>query len=122
MSSNKRLGTDPLAWIKNSKETEEEEKVNTSQTSLITPSKKNESTNTSKKGLAEGLTRATFIIKEELLEKIKQHSYWERKSIKDIIEDMIETYFHMKRWRDFNNIDWYLLNNVINVYIVYRVN
>jgi hypothetical protein len=47
-------------------------------------------------GLSPGETRATFIIKKELLEKIKDIAYWERVLIKDIInlamEETIKNY------------------------------
>ena len=41
-------------------------------------------------GLSEEETRATFIIKKELLEKIKDIAYWERVKIKDIINLALE--------------------------------
>jgi hypothetical protein len=44
----------------------------------------------------EGETRATFIVREDLLEKIKAVAYWERARIKDIINgalvDVVERY------------------------------
>jgi hypothetical protein len=41
-------------------------------------------------GLSEEETRATFIVKKELLEKIKDIAYWERVKIKDIINLALE--------------------------------
>ena len=46
---------------------------------------KREITKTSQTGTKENETRATFIIKEELLEKLKSIAYWERAMIKDVI-------------------------------------
>jgi hypothetical protein len=42
---------------------------------------------TSKIGTKEHETRATFIVYEEQLEKLKAISYWERLLIKDVISD-----------------------------------
>jgi hypothetical protein len=44
------------------------------------------------KGLKPGETRATFILKEEALEKIKAIAYWDRQNIKDIVQIAIEAY------------------------------
>jgi hypothetical protein len=41
-------------------------------------------------GLNEEETRATFIIKKELLEKVKDIAYWERVRIKDVINLALE--------------------------------
>lgn len=41
--------------------------------------------NSSKAGTKENDTRATFILNEELLEKLKSIAYWERKTIKNVI-------------------------------------
>jgi hypothetical protein len=37
-------------------------------------------------------TRATFIIKVSSLEKLKAISYWERKTIKNILDEALTTY------------------------------
>jgi len=52
-----------------------------------------------KRGLQEDLIRATFIIKQEHLEKIKAFAYWERIQIKDVIENMCEQFFENKKVR-----------------------
>jgi hypothetical protein len=44
------------------------------------------------KGLKPGETRATFIVKEEALEKIKAIAYWDRQNIKDIVQMAIDAY------------------------------
>ncbi len=53
-------------------------------------------TKTSQEGTKENETRATFIVKEELLDKVKAIAYWERSLIKDVInkalEESIENY------------------------------
>ena len=44
------------------------------------------------RGLKTGETRATFIVKEDALEKIKAIAYWDRQNIKDIVQTAIEAY------------------------------
>jgi ribosomal protein S25 len=44
-----------------------------------------EVTKSSQEGTKENETRATFIINEELLEKLKAIAYWDRVLIKDVI-------------------------------------
>jgi len=57
--------------------------------------KKNEVT--SKSGLEPEWTRATFIMKEEYSKKIKAVSYWERKSIKEVVDEIMGSYFKDKK-------------------------
>lgn len=88
----KRLGTVPkgLEWI--SEETEEQVIVPAAKTSDV-------SVSAAKRGLQEDLIRATFIIKQDHLEKIKAFAYWERIQIKDVIEDMCEQFFEKRKIR-----------------------
>jgi len=51
---------------------------------------KKEITKTSQIGTKEKETRATFIVNEDLLEKMKALAYWERVLIKDIINQAFE--------------------------------
>ena len=55
-----------------------------------------EITKSSQDKTPEGETRATFIVREDILEKIKAVAYWERARIKDIINgalvDVVERY------------------------------
>ncbi len=46
---------------------------------------KQEIKNSSKAGTKENETRATFIVNDELLEKLKGISYWDRVPIKDLV-------------------------------------
>ncbi len=50
-------------------------------------------TKTSQEGLKEGWTRATFIMREHLLEKLKAQAYWERIEIKELINTIFSSYF-----------------------------
>jgi hypothetical protein len=48
-----------------------------------------EVTKTSQEGTKENEIRATFILREELLEKLKAIAYWERLLIKDVVHSAI---------------------------------
>ena len=54
-------------------------------------------TKTTYDGLREGWTRATFILREDYLEKIKSLAYWKRKNIKEIMDDVLEEYLKGKK-------------------------
>lgn len=49
-------------------------------------------TSSSQKGLPQGLTRMTFIVREEHQDKLKVISFRQRTSIKEILEQAIENY------------------------------
>ncbi len=53
---------------------------------------KKEITKTSQIGTKEKETRATFIVNEDLLEKLKSLAYWDRVLIKDIVNNAFEDY------------------------------
>ncbi|MDR3550402.1 MAG: hypothetical protein P4L31_03245 [Candidatus Babeliales bacterium] len=46
--------------------------------------------------VCEGWNRATFILRVEHLEKLKAISYWDRTTIKDIMNDVISSYLENK--------------------------
>lgn len=46
----------------------------------------------SQEGTKEGDTRATFILKEELLDKLKAIAYWDRVMIKEVINTALSEY------------------------------
>lgn len=48
--------------------------------------------NVSQEGLTADYTRATFIVEVELLEKLKDHAYTERVSLKDLINKILRDY------------------------------
>jgi hypothetical protein len=54
-------------------------------------------TKTSYEGLREGWTRATFILREGYLEKIKSLAYWKRKNIKEVMDEALEEYLKGKK-------------------------
>lgn len=49
-----------------------------------------EITKSSQEGTKENETRATFIVKEDLLEKLKAVAYWDRLLIKDVINEALQ--------------------------------
>jgi len=49
-----------------------------------------EITKSSQEGTKENETRATFIINEELLEKLKAIAYWDRVLIKDVVNTALQ--------------------------------
>lgn len=51
-----------------------------------------EITKSSQEGTRENETRATFIVREDLLEKLKGISYWERRMIKEIVGEALGDY------------------------------
>lgn len=54
---------------------------------------------TSKAGLPEGWSRATFIVKEEYLEKLKDYSYWERLTLKEAMDGILSQFFNGREVR-----------------------
>lgn len=51
-----------------------------------------EITKSSQEGTKENETRATFIVKEDILDKLKAVSYWERSLIKDVVNTALGSY------------------------------
>lgn len=58
--------------------------------------KENHGARTSEAGLKAEWTRATFIVKKEHLEKIKAMAYWERKKVKDVMEEALDSFIKDK--------------------------
>lgn len=48
--------------------------------------------NSSEKGLKDGWTRDTFILRKDYLEKIRALAYWERKKVKEVIDEALGSY------------------------------
>ena len=49
-----------------------------------------EVTKSTQQGTKEGETRATFIVREDLLEKVKEIAYWDRILFKDVVNKALE--------------------------------
>ena len=108
MAKKERLGSDPfkessLNWIQDTREKEKPIKKGNSKHSLQSNKSIHSKQSlhsvhsTMKKGLKEGWTRATLIIKDEHLEKIKEVAYWDRKKIKEIVDEALTNYFKNKK-------------------------
>lgn len=50
----------------------------------------------SQEGLQENFTRATFIVREDLLKKLKDYAYTERATLKDTVNEMLEQFLDGK--------------------------
>ena len=62
-----------------------------------TPHVSNVSTSASSKGLPKGWTRATFIVRQDLLHKVKRAAYWDRIQIKDVVTEALNAYLVDKK-------------------------
>jgi len=54
-------------------------------------------TSTSSKGLPKGWTRATFIVRQDLVHKVKRAAYWDRRQIKDLVTEALDAYLVDKK-------------------------
>lgn len=88
MAKKARLGTDPLEWIGDTR--------GKSKQGLPRKSKDRPSI---ERGLPPGWTRATFIVRQDHLDKLKALAYWDRRSIKELVEAALASYLKGKRIR-----------------------
>ncbi len=51
----------------------------------------------SQEGLQDGWTRATFILRKDHLEKVKALAYWDRKKVKEVIDEVLGVYLRGRR-------------------------
>ena len=95
MSKKPRLGSDPLSWIKDSRKKTKDSKqsLHSIQSKRNTQSK----SKTTKQGLKEGWARATFIVREDYIDKLKAVAYWDRKQIKEVINEALTAYLKGKK-------------------------
>jgi hypothetical protein len=101
MADKHNTTNEPFFWIKSNRKAEntgqsELDKPNTSDLSIgpqsdSRPSRiqPNVSHDSARAGLQPGWTRATFIIREEYLSKLKDRAYWDRKAIKDVLDNIL---------------------------------
>jgi uncharacterized protein YnzC (UPF0291/DUF896 family) len=54
-------------------------------------------TRSSQEGLKDGWIRATFILREDYLEKVKALAYWKRKNIKEVMDEVLGAYLKGKK-------------------------
>jgi len=94
---NKKMGTDPLAWINQEPEREEEKPLEVPRNNMGRPRTiYREYEKSSQEGLQDNYTRATFIVREDLLKMLKDCAYTERRSLKDMVNEMLEIYLDGK--------------------------
>ncbi len=79
----KKLGSDPLSWIKPTYNDQDSQNVF-------------KSIKTSQQGLPADWTRATFIVRKDILEKLKDFAYTDRRTMKDIINEALKNYLNGK--------------------------
>ena len=53
--------------------------------------------NSLEKGLQDGWTRATFVLRKDYLNKLKAVSYWDRKKMKEVIDEALGAYLKGKK-------------------------
>ena len=51
----------------------------------------------SQEGLQDGRTRAIFILRKDHLEKVKALAYWDRKKVKEVIDEALGAYLRGRR-------------------------
>ncbi len=54
-------------------------------------------TNSLEKGLQDGWTRATFVLRKDFRSKLKAVSYWERKKMNEVIDEALGSYLKGRR-------------------------
>ena len=59
--------------------------------------------NSLEKGLHDGWTRATFVLRKDYLSKLKAVSYWDRKKIKEVIDEALGSYLRSKKIKPISN-------------------
>jgi hypothetical protein len=63
----------------------------------IPPKKRKGTFSSARAGMKEGWIRATLIVREENLNKLKALAYWDRRDLKEITDDALSTYFKNKK-------------------------
>lgn len=103
MDKKTRIGRDPLKWIRKTKGEKSKQGKQSKQSlqSLHKLQSKQilQSKPKVKEGLREGFTRATFIVREDYLDKLKALAYWERKKLREVINEALGSYLKGKKIR-----------------------
>jgi len=104
MGTKSKLGTDPLSWIgdsrgsKPSKQGKPELRQTLGKKKVgrpITSTRK--ITSTVQEGLPEGWSRATYIVRENYIDKLKAVAYWDRKQIKEVLDEALNGYLKARK-------------------------
>lgn len=88
--TDKRLRNDPLNWINKSETETPPETPKLGRPRTI----KREYTKSSQEGLKDNWTRYTVIIREDLLERLKNNVKDQDKTMKTVVNEMIEGYLN----------------------------
>ncbi len=106
MAKKRRVGSNPLkeehlSFIQDTRDKNQPSKQSNQgiQDINLTKRKRREITKSSQEGCAIGWTRATFIVDEEKLQHLKQAAYWERKQLKDIVDECLNSYLQGKTYK-----------------------
>jgi hypothetical protein len=89
----KHMGADPLARITEANGQpvpSDKPKIGRPRTS------QREYEKSSQENLPENWTRATFIVREDRLKRLKDYAYTDRRTLKDIVNEMIDQYLEGK--------------------------
>jgi hypothetical protein len=105
MNNLKQNNNDPFFWIKGGLEPSKPiQDIRTRDSELspkpVAASIRRQSINsgdTARAGLQPGWIRGTFILKEENLRKLKSLAHWERKGIKDILDEALTIFLKDKK-------------------------
>jgi hypothetical protein len=109
MENNNEKNSDPFVWISGGEEvkSKEPDSIQSIQPSLKSRATKRRSlkpsTPAAKAGLKSGWIRATFIVREEYLDKLKSLAYWDRKDIKTVLDEALERYLTGKKIKSVKN-------------------
>ena len=57
------------------------------------------SVRTTQIGLRDGWTRATFILRKSHLKELKALAYWERRTIKEVLDGILDSYLSGSQFR-----------------------
>lgn len=92
----KGLGSIPkgLAWINGKKKSSSQEPKKMDAPQPFEPVTR---LKTSQLGLCAGWTRATFIIKQDHCQKLKALAYWDRRTVKELIDEALNSYLKNKK-------------------------
>ena len=101
----KRLGSDPFSSTASGLDllitnTQDQQPLTVKPTDLTKPKRGRPKeihrtiTKASQNGLHEGWTRATFIVKEDVLAKLKDRAYLDRRNLKDVVSEALEHYLN----------------------------
>ena len=103
MAKKQRIGSnplkeEPLSFIQDTRDKNQPSKQGLQDINL-TKRKRRDITKSSQEGCAIGWTRATFIVDENKLLKLKRAAYWNRKQLKDIIDECLNSYLQGKTYK-----------------------